>query len=105
MQLNIGDKVASPYRRNLFFSTPYMGIVLSPTDPKAWIGTAAEPGLKTQKDINAHIAYCQANGFPDTTLPVLWNFDGNVRVFWDTRNSLVPYEAEVVEWFNARNWP
>lgn len=103
MQLNIGDKVASPYRRNRFNPAPYEGLVLSPTDRKAWIGTAAGERLTTQSDIAAHVAYCQANGLLETTLPVLWNFDGKPQVFWERRNTLVSYETEVAEWLKARH--
>lgn len=105
MQVNIGDKVASPYRRTRFIPAPYEGVVLSPSDPKAWVGTAAGDRLKTNDDIQSHLAYCQANGLLDSTLPVLWNFDGKPQVFWERRNSLVSYEAEVAEWLKARHWP
>lgn len=103
MQINTGDKVASPYRRSPSIQAPYEGIVLSPNDPQAWIGTFAGERLKTQEEITAHVAHYEAHDRLDTTLPVLWNFNGKRQVFWEQRNSLVSYEAEVAEWLKARH--
>jgi len=105
MDIKIGDRVASPYRRNRFNAVPYEGRVLSPCDPRAWLGTAAGASFTTQEDIQKHLEYCRANGPPDSTVPVLWDFKGVTRAYWEQLDSIVPYDAELAAWHKAGGPP
>lgn len=113
---NIGDQVGG-HRWPMdsahpdCWTTPLRGVVLSPTDPQAWVGTMAfpptmYPGGPTDEQAKNHV--CRTNlmmedhGYPlvgDATVPVLWEFG---TVMWERQDAIRPYAEDLADWEAAR---
>lgn len=77
---------------------PWKGVVLSPTDPRAWRGTLAFPrGEPDPVAVRAHVARHPALGA--SRVPVLWEFG---EVHWENADRLRPYAEDVAAWELAR---
>lgn len=85
---------------------PLRGVVLDLDDPRAWKGSIAFSGHKrlTRKLVSAHVEWCRAQGLLTDTVPVLWTLAtlDEVKVFWETKDSLVSVEADRAAWIEAR---
>ncbi len=82
--------------------TPWKGTVLKLDDPKAWTGTIAFPGIPTQEEVTAHIEYCLSHGLLKDRIPVMWQFDKEQKVFWESASNLRPYAEDVADWERER---
>jgi hypothetical protein len=94
--MGTGTKVGAWFRRpDGGRGKPWAGVVLDRADPRAWAGTLAFRTAPTPEQARAHLA--AVGGIP-THVPVLWAFGSEPRVWWESLDSLVPYETELARW-------
>lgn len=80
---------------------PWSGVVLDRDDPRAWEGSIAFPSKRPNREaVRAHVAE-----HPSLLqkVPVLWNFGGEKRVFWESAANVRPYAEDVAAWKAARD--
>jgi len=78
-------------------------VILAQNDPKAWAGSILY-GARTpeQHEVDQHIAWCHGNGLLLDSIPVLWDFGTEQRVYWEKIASLSTYELDCLDWADAR---
>jgi hypothetical protein len=81
---------------------PYVGVVLSRSDPAVWANTIAFAGTPSQTDVDKHIESCEAQGLLRDTVPVGWDFEGEVKIHWEPKSGLKTPEKDRIDWEIAR---
>lgn len=84
---------------------PHAGIVLASNDPRAWQGTLAfGDRLPTKDEVDRHLAWIEAN-VPNRqpSVPVLWDFNGQLVAYWEKVESLQPYALDLEQWMQSRS--
>jgi len=106
---DVGTEVSTEYRWPYdhghpdCWQPPWKGIVLAPNDLRAWTGTLAFPSrTPTTEDVDRHLANLAERDIPLTGLPVLYDFDGDPTVQWETADKVVPYQQCLLHWRVAR---
>lgn len=77
---------------------PWKGVVLAIDDPLAWRGSIAFGDDPLPEQVAEHVRFCQARGLLQNTVPVLWDFGTESRVYWERADRLLPYEVDVALW-------
>jgi hypothetical protein len=103
--MNPGTEVSTEYRWPYdaahpdCWQEPWKGILLAPNDPRAWQNTVRFPGrLPEQAEVDQHLADLHQRDTPLTAVPVLYDFDGEASVQWETPDKVVPYHQCLLHW-------
>ena len=81
---------------------PWAGVVLAQDDPRAWTGTIAFSGRPKRSAVRDHLDDLAKRGCPIEAVPVLWDFDGDQVVRWESRHKLVTVAEDVSSWTHKR---
>ena len=82
---------------------PWKGVILAQNDPMAWsrcmlFGTR----IPEQHEIDKHVSWCHSNGLLSESIPVLWDFGTEQKVYWEKITSLSTYEIDCLDWAASR---
>ena len=105
-----GTEVSTDYRCPMdsahpdCWKEPWKGIVLANNDPRAWAGTVAMAydDNPSQERVDAHLADLAEREIEQTSIAVLYDFDGNPAVHWEPADKVKPYADVLREWHCRR---